>query len=46
MRVVILIESTNGFHRGLEQYPTENKDSYCESNLPCQRRLWPPPNQG
>lgn len=36
----------NGFHRGLEQEPAENKDSYGESNLPCPRRLWPPPNQG
>jgi len=36
----------NGFHRGLEQDPTENKDSYCESDLPCPRRLWTPPNQG
>ena len=36
----------NGFHRGLEEDPSENKDSYCESDLPCPRRLWTPPNQG
>lgn len=36
----------NGFHRGLEQDPTENKDSYGESDLPCQLRLWTPPDQG
>jgi hypothetical protein len=30
----------------LEQDPTENKDSYCESDFPCPRRLWTPPNQG
>jgi hypothetical protein len=36
----------NGFHRGLEQDPTENKDSYSESDLPCPLRLWTPPNQG
>jgi hypothetical protein len=30
----------------LEQDPTENKDSYCESDLPCPRRLRTPPNQG
>lgn len=36
----------NGFHRALKQDPTENKDAYCESDLPCPRRLWTPPNQG
>ena len=30
----------------MEQDPTENKDSYGESDLPCPRRLWTPPNQG
>ncbi len=28
------------------QDPTENKDSYCESDLPCPRRLRTQPNQG
>ncbi len=45
-QLVILLESTDGFHRGLEKDPTENKDSYCESDLPCLRRLWTPPDQG
>src|SRR5665647_466974 len=43
---VILMESTDGFHRGLEQEPTEHQDSYCESDFPCPRHLWVPPNQG
>jgi hypothetical protein len=44
--LVILLESTNGFHRGLEQHPTENKDSYGKPDLPWPRRLWAQPNQG
>lgn len=36
----------NGFHRGLEQYPTDNKDYYGETDFPCPRRLWTPPDQG
>jgi hypothetical protein len=43
--LVVLLESMNGFHRGLKQDPRENKDSYCESDLPCPRSLWMPPNQ-
>jgi hypothetical protein len=45
-QLVILLESTNGLHCGLEQDPTEKKYSYCESDLPCRTRLWAPPNQG
>ena len=44
--LVILPESADGFHRGLKQDPTENKDSYGESDLPWPRRLWAQPNQG
>jgi hypothetical protein len=43
---VILLESPQGSHRGLVEDPTEKKDSYRESDLPCQRRLWTPPYQG
>jgi hypothetical protein len=35
----------DGFHRGLEQDPTENEYSYGESDLPCPCRLWTPPKQ-
>jgi hypothetical protein len=45
-QIVILLESTDRFHRGLKQDPTENKDSYRESDLPCPRRLWTQPDQG
>jgi hypothetical protein len=44
--IVILLERTDGFHRGLKQDPNENKDSYCESDLPCQRRLRTQPDKG
>ena len=45
-QLVILIDCMNGCHRGFEQYPTEDKDHDGESDLPCQRRLWTPPDQG
>lgn len=35
----------DGFYRCLQKHPTENEDSYCESDLPCRRRLWTEPNQ-
>ena len=44
--LVILLDSSDGFQRGLEQNPTEDKYPYRESNLPCPRRLRTPPNQG
>ena len=34
-----------GFHRGLEQEPTENEYAYCESDLPGPRRFGTPPDQ-
>ena len=43
---VILFDCTKGIHCSLQQDPTENKDSYGESNLPCPRCLRTPPNQG
>ena len=45
-QLVILLESTNRLYRGFQQDPTENKDSYGESDLPWPRRLWAQPNQG
>src|SRR3989338_3831074 len=36
----------NGFHRCLEQEPTEHKDSYGGADLPGPRRLRTPPDQG
>jgi hypothetical protein len=44
--LVILPECADGFHRGLEQDPTDRKDSYGESDLPWPRRLWAQPKQG
>ena len=35
----------NGVQSALEQNPSENKDSYRESDLPCPSHLWMPPNQ-
>lgn len=44
--LVILFENLNGFHRGLEQEPTEYKNSYGEADLPCPGCLRAPPDQG
>ena len=43
--LVVLLESMKGYHGGTEQNPGKNEDSYRESDLPSQPRLWAPPDQ-
>ena len=45
-KIVILLDTTQGFQHEQVQKPAKQKDADGEADLPCQGRLWPPPDHG
>lgn len=45
-KIVILLNATQGFQREQVQNPAKQKNADGEADLPCQGRLWPPPDHG